>query len=675
LKLTMIMERVRKFISSTTWMTFWVVMGVSILSYAIYIPWLGIYGDDWQYFYVYHLLGVGEYGHFVMADRPFSVWVYALVMPIFGEHFLGYQLLLFALRIGTAMAFAWVLRLIWKDKPWQVAWLAVLFVVYPTFKQQPVPLEYVLHFTGLILFFVSLGLMLLSLENRKRYIVLTVFALICSASMFSVEYFVGLEFARPLMIWWGLKRQDGKFTWTDVFKRWLPYGILLAAFYYWRIFIFSFQKYKPVLLSDLAAKPGKTVVELGWRIFQDFVNMLFRVWGQAFNVIDSFPAIFLQAAIIIGGLFFVFFVLRWVRKNGRLDKTWTEDGWGIQILAAGLILMLLAGIPFWTTGIPLWLDFPWDRTTLAFMPGACLTVMGLVDLVVQTKFRNLFLAGLIGLSLAIHYQNNLSFMNEWQDARNLMWQLTWRAPMIKPGTMLVTDGIPLNYYGDNSLSPVINWTYAPDWHQAQIPYRLFDLNIRQDSPIFANLARHLPVEHIYRSFEFRGSTDQLLAVSLKADSCLKIYGSGEVTAPETSNRIKDILYLSDLNLIDPAPTKPAVPPLVMGSEPKHEWCYYFEKADLARQMGDWEKVVKLGNEAGQNHLQAKSAFENLVFIEGYGRLQQWNKAAEMTISASENVQVVPQLCALWAGFSQTVNTAGEAKTAINAEINRLKCRP
>jgi len=29
----------------------------------------------------------------------------------------------------------------------------------------------------------------------------------------------------------------------------------------------------------------------------------------------------------------------------------------------------------------------------------------------------------------------------------------------------------------------------------------------------------------------------------------------------------------------------------------HGWCYYYQKANLARQQGDWEQVIALGREA------------------------------------------------------------------------------
>lgn len=668
------MQRIRTFIKSQSGLSLFFIFLCGLLSYAIYIPWLGIYGDDWQYFYVYHLLGAGEYGNFVLADRPFSAWVYWLFTPMFGEHYAGYQILLFFLRIGTAYAFWWVVQLVWKNHPRQCLWLAILFAIYPTFLQQPLPLEYVLHFTIFILFLVSLGWMIFSIRYPHKYWFYTIPALFFSAGMFSIEYFVGMEFARPFLIWKLLKERDGKVKWTEVLKGWAPYAILLTGFYYWRIFIYSFQKYQPVLLNDLNDKPLKTIIEMVWRVFQDLVTVLFRVWSLAFNTIDSFPAIFLQAAIILLGSALVFWLLRVLFKKSPENAHPGSQGWGIQAVIAGLILLLTAGIPFWITGIPLWLQFPWDRTSLPFIPGACLVVVGLVDIIIDVKFRNVVLAGLVGLSFGIHYLNNINYIQEWQTAKDLMWQLTWRAPVIKPGTVLLTDGIPLLYYGDNTLSPAINWTYAPELHQAQIPYRLFDLNIRQDTPEFANLGRGLKINHLYRSFDFRGSTDQLLVVSLKEGSCLRIYGEGQTVAAGTSDRLKDALYLSNLSLIEPAVSGQAKPPSVTGEEPAHGWCYYFEKADLARQTGDWEQVVRLADEVAGLNLQSKDGSEYMPYIEGYGRSDLWDKAKSFSESALQDELNKPQICGLWQRLAHESTMGEPEQSEITKIIDQLKCQ-
>jgi len=86
-------------------------------------------------------------------------------------------------------------------------------------------------------------------------------------------------------------------------------------------------------------------------------------------------------------------------------------------------------------------------------------------------------------------------------------------------------------------------------------------------------------------------------------------------------------------------------------------------------------VAALGNEAGQKHLTAKSAFEYLVFIEGYARLKQWDKASGMTKAAAQDELTEPQICALWLNLSKTLPSSAADKTAINAAMIPLKCKP
>ena len=60
---------------------------------------------------------------------------------------------------------------------------------------------------------------------------------------------------------------------------------------------------------------------------------------------------------------------------------------------------------------------------------------------------------------------------------------------------------------------------------------------------------------------------------------------------------------------------PPRPPF--GAEPPHGWCYYYEKADLARQQGNWDDVVRLGDEAAKHRLHPNDAIEWLPFLQGY----------------------------------------------------------
>jgi len=106
--------------------------------------------------------------------------------------------------------------------------------------------------------------------------------------------------------------------------------------------------------------------------------------------------------------------------------------------------------------------------------------------------------------------------------------------------------------------------------------------------------------------------------------------------------------LSNVSMIheDRAVTMPAS---LYAPEPGHGWCYYFEKAELARQAGDWEQVVELGDKAFKLDDSPNDPVERFVFIEGYAHMGDWERAIELS-KVSYRVSkgyVGPLLCRLW----------------------------
>jgi hypothetical protein len=56
---------------------------------------------------------------------------------------------------------------------------------------------------------------------------------------------------------------------------------------------------------------------------------------------------------------------------------------------------------------------------------------------------------------------------------------------------------------------------------------------------------------------------------------------------------------------------------LFGNEDNKNWCYYFENADLARQRGEWDKVVELWEDANVQGYHPQNAYEYFPFIEGF----------------------------------------------------------
>ena len=72
---------------------------------------------------------------------------------------------------------------------------------------------------------------------------------------------------------------------------------------------------------------------------------------------------------------------------------------------------------------------------------------------------------------------------------------------------------------------------------------------------------------------------------------------------------------SDLSKIDLSTESRTPPEVVFGPEPPHDWCYHYEKADLARQRGDWDEVVSLGNNALDQGFVPSDAIEWMPFLQ------------------------------------------------------------
>ena len=198
------------------------------------------------------------------------------------------------------------------------------------------------------------------------------------------------------------------------------------------------------------------------------------------------------------------------------------------------------------------------------------------------------------------------------------------------------------------------------------------------------LLRHQTIQHTGRAaFEkgetvfkehllptFTGNTDQVLVLHFDPPSCLRIldpvYDADVLVAPRDVNNAEagtlllpralvPALHLSDpQNIILKSNDDFAPPEWLFGPEPERTWCYYFEKADLARQTGDWEKVAKLGDKAFGMPLSPADSAEYMPFIEAYARLGRSEDALTLTENALEkNSAVRAMLCGLWARIGQT----------------------
>jgi hypothetical protein len=352
------------------------------------------------------------------------------------------------------------------------------------------------------------------------------------------------------------------------------------------------------------------------------------------------------------------------------------------LAALGLALLLLAGLPFYATGLPVRTEFPNDRFTLPFIPGSALLISGLLIVATaaiprKTRVRIILAALLIGLAAGYQYGNSTAYRRDWLAQKAFFWQLTWRAPGLQPGTTLLTNDLPLRFYSDNSLTAPLNWIYAPDNHSQDMDFLLLYPAVRLGESSLPTLEPGGPIRVDYLAAQFSGNTSQALAVYYRPPACLRVIDAevelGNLFLPLQIRTAA--ANLSDARRILADPPEPARPmEEYYGIEPTRGWCYYYEKADLARQQRDWGEVGELGDRAFSLGDYPNDPAERFPFIEGYAHLGRWEDALEQTrLSADVSPAMAPVLCRLWSRIAAQTEESGARQAALDQVETSLEC--
>ncbi len=590
-----------------------------------------------------------------------------LTSSVFGESVLPYHILLLLERWVAVFLFWRILSLVWPAAKRINSWTAILFAVYPGFQQQPIAVQFILHFASLDLCLFSIWSMIhhLSLEDApgtmgKRIFWMVVGFVSGTTAMFSCEYFVGLEAIRPFLLLFFITncfqnstsgKKSHNWLWL---KHWLPYIFSSLIFLIWRVFIFSFQTYQPTFFVKLTQNWAGALSELARKIVLDLRSVTVSAWLKTFALPDGNHELLFFLCLII-----LIFILSWLGLS-RIPENNKEEPLSKKVfsrieyqqLITGLAILLAAGIPFWTTWIHVENTFPWDRSTLSFSPGVALIAAPLIALFFKASPQILIVALLTSMAAGSHFSNALVYKKEAMKMNDYFWQLAWRAPGLQSGTILVSDEIPLDRYSDSDLTPVINWQYAPSLTGNRYQYKYFDLHMRADT-FFSNPQPGQEISHNYRSHIFQSTTDQILAVFYRKDACLWVITEDNRDYPGLPESIFHIAGISDQDMILMDVNPLANPPEAIGKEPEHGFCYFFQKTSLELQRGDFTEALTFASQALDLNLEAKDPVDWTPLAKAFVLNKKWDQ----TIQIAEKLDYGSEKARFFCSQLQALETA------------------
>ncbi len=658
-----------------------------IFSFGLLIPSLGFYMDDWPYVFYAKLKGIESLREMLVFDsRPNAAWLYMLGFNLLGFKPMAWHIAALLMRWGTVVFIWMIFKTLWPERKKEAIYIGLFFAVYPFFMLQPFAVGSTHHWFGFLAFTLSMLLMIQGVNaTTGEWIVLTSLALILEAAhLFTSEYFSGLTLTRVFILWILISRTEITFSkrLSKTLLNWLPYLVVLGLFFFWRVAIYEnppdVTRNEPIILQQLFSEPFKAIVYLITISIKDALSVMTIGWQKATDVsLLDFNSPFIQFRLAMSVLFFGLAFLYLHRLLPT--STETKDDWKSGSITLALAGLLTGGLPVWLIGRSIVESknlVSASRFGIPAMFGAAILSYLVVDYFVKEKNKKIILlAFMLALSVNFHLDNTKEFQYSWEKQERLAQQLLWRAPHVESGTTFLTDEEVLGVMGEYAVSFSINTTYQVENIENTPPYWYFPFYYT--NPNVNDLLLGAPLEYTKLSMSFAGNSKQMLLLSFNPElnRCLWVMQPQDVNLRLVSNDMRQLSAGSDISVIKLAEgEEPTLPEDIYGKQNTQTWCYYFEKADLARQYGQWDEVVRLWNESQSIGERADDGFEYIPFIEGLGHTGDWEQVKTLTkFSKKITAGLEPSLCTALDRLAASAPASQERDDTIFNLKEDLKC--
>jgi len=640
-------------LTKNAWISLGLLIGISALAYLPLIHKLGYINDDWYLMYDVRVHGSQFFHDMFSSDRPGRAYLMIPLYSLFGLNPLSYNLSAYLFRVLGGISLLWTLRMLWPDRRRFAFTAALLFTIYPGFLSQINAIDYQSHLVALFLAILSVALTLKAVfvANNTSKIVLTIFSIMTGlAALSQMEYYLGIEVFRlaciGVLVW-----RSGGMNFIEKSRafilKWLPFSLIPVGFLFWRILLFQAKRKATDLGSQLGRLFSSPLTGLWWLTYllQGFFNVLLAPWVIPFSLFAL--SMRLQNQLIGVGLAVVAIIpFIWV-ENLKSEAEPALGQWemreqlfvGLLGIAGGLAPVIAANRH---------IIFPdYSRYTLIASIGAGILLSAFIQQF-SSKRLGIYGTGLsIGISVMTHYGNAVKTAADTDEVRNFWWQVAWRAPQIEAKTTLSVTYPNVAIQEDYFIWGAANHIYYPDAKekddlQVQLPALV--LNDYTVSRILVGRGEDTYFKR--GDVEVVNEYDRVLILAQAAtNSCVRILdGNAPDLSASDQPRVLLVSPYSKLGTVITSENPPNPSEDIFGEEPAHEWCYYYQKADLARQRGLWNEVAKLYEEADQNGFRPNDQIELMPFLQAYAYLGDQNMVRELSKRVNTNIFYTMQAC-------------------------------
>jgi hypothetical protein len=650
-------------------------LALCMAAYGLLIRGLGFYWDDWM---IPTIIKNGmSFWTFYQYNRPLSAWTFELLAPILGLNPFGWHLANLIMRWVTGLTAWWMLSTLWPNQRRAIEWMLYLFLISPAFLQQVFAATYVQHFLIFPFFFISCASMMLMLRGGRGRVAYGVLSLLAEAvHVFSMEYFWGFELIRPYLIWKSIPATLGaRRRMVNTFIAWIPYLIIFIAAIIWRFKFAQIAAEDPnslKLFSEFFSTPLQTILSFAVIVVRDMVYLFISSWYPALQTakMDYQPL----SLLVSWGLVVITSALLWwfFRKEEISDS---ED-WAREAAWFGLYVTVVGMLPTWAVSRQLTVGAFADRSALPSIFGVGILVVALTRLIVQKRsVQVLLLSILIGIAVGYHFRLDLDYRWYWERQARFFWQYSWRVPGLEKNTAILADGAQLPRVSDYAMSLALNTLYAPSSVEDQQPYWFFELDRNFTYDLKALFGDFEIKDHL-RNLYFEGRGKSAIVIMYQEGQCLWLLDeSDKLNASLPALTLKALPVSDPSRVLTDAEPDTAYLTAIFGPEPEHNWCYFYEKANIAYHQQDWKQVLDYYKQADDLGLKTKIGFELKPFVVANAKLGQWEQARDLTLLAFErDVTSKTLYCSLWIDLVSSSSSSNVSDGSFTNVNDTLRCK-
>lgn len=654
------MKRFRELLRSELFLAIALLALVSAAAYLPFIARFGYLADDWYEMYAAGTRGAQVFHAIFAIDRPGRAYLMIPLYTLFGQNPIPYNFTAYLFRLLGGLCVLWTMRSTWPAQKRAALLAGLFFTIYPGFLSQPNAIDFQSHIAGLFFATLSIALTVQAILSSKpaARIALTALAIFFGLAYLSqMEYYIGFEAVRLVFIFL-LARSAGTDWRARLVKTAgmsLPFLLVPAGFITWRLLFFESARKATdlgVQLAALFASPAHTL--LGWatNLFQDALDVLVFAWSvPPYQALSGLAPLDFLAGLGLAAVCVLLTLLVLRRVPEQSAQRSGREAWRAEVVGAGLVILFAGLIPVTIANRSV--SFPdYTRYTLISLIGAVMILAALLETLEDRRLQLALISLLTGLAVLTHFANGLSTARQAEVLRAFWWQVSWRIPQMQPGTTLVVrypfGGAAEDYF----IWGPANLIYYPESRsQEEVQPAIFGATL--DRTTATRVLEHTGQQYVdRRGIHTYANYRNVLVLSQPTQrACVRVIDQNQ---PEFSSgedeRIMLLAPYSEAGRILPDEDFPVPPQAAFGTEPAHGWCYWYEKADYARQRGDWEEVARIGVQVARAGLTPADPIEWMPFLQAYAALGEQERLAELAPAIQADPFVLLQACRLLSGL-------------------------